>query len=180
MELLKQAMSKPLKPPPVNWKPELEGEARDHEWRYIAGKNTDGSGKKCSIHRNARKRIQDGANVALITSKSMRERSYEEHVFLKNRSVRKKENSRKYRSGNKDKISTDAKVAHAKHRLNNPGHNAAKCKEWASKQGPVKNRERGRVYRENNREKVVAAKRAARCKEANDWWNAQCGSSASS
>jgi hypothetical protein len=180
LELLKQAMPKPLKPPPVNWKPELEGEARDHEWRYIAGKNTDGSGKKCIIHRNARKRIQHGAMVTLITSKSMRERSYEEHVFLKNRAVRKKEISAKYRLGNKDKRRAYAKVYHAKRQLKEPGYNNASCKKWASKQGLVKNRERARVYRENNRDKVVAAKRAARCKQSNDWWKAQCGSSASS
>jgi hypothetical protein len=159
----------PLKPPPANWKPELETEVRDHEWRYIAGKNTDGSDKASIVHSNARKRIQDKANVALITSKSARERSHEEHVFLKNRAIRKKENSAKYRSSHKEKKRADAKAYHAKRQLKEPGYNNAKCKKWASKQGPVKNRERGRVYREKNHDKICSANRAYRCKRSNKW-----------
>jgi hypothetical protein len=159
----------PLKPPPANWKPELETEVRDHEWRYIAGKNTDGSDKASIVHSNARKRIQDKANVALITSKSARERSHEEHVFLKNRTVEKKEARNKYRAANKEKISLSSKVYEAKYTAKYPGRRAAICKRWADAQGVVKNRERGRVYREKNHDKICSANRAYRCKRSNKW-----------
>ena len=122
-------MVNPLQPPPSNWKPELTEDARENAWRYVAGLNTDGTDKLASAHTGMRKRIHLSAKMDFILQKSARERSYEEHVFIKSVNAYKERraiSSQKWKRGNKDAITASNKIYATKNR----GKRNASSKKW--------------------------------------------------
>ena len=50
----KSVGGRPIKPPPVNWRPDLTGSDLAWAWKYAAGVNTDGSAKNADQHKCAR------------------------------------------------------------------------------------------------------------------------------
>ncbi|KAJ1467081.1 hypothetical protein T484DRAFT_1756147 [Baffinella frigidus] len=72
----------PIIPPPDSWKPELDGEVRSHEWRYIAGKHHDGREKTRDAHRNMRRGILQKETVRVFSLVPIDARTAEDLVTL--------------------------------------------------------------------------------------------------
>jgi hypothetical protein len=53
----KSVGGRPIKQPPVTWRPDLTGHDRACSWQYAAGVNVDGSAKNNAQHKCARRVI---------------------------------------------------------------------------------------------------------------------------
>jgi hypothetical protein len=55
--MIKNQGGRPIKPPPIGWRPDLTGAVRETTWMYAAGLNPDGSQKNADQHKCTRSRI---------------------------------------------------------------------------------------------------------------------------
>jgi hypothetical protein len=105
----------------------------------------------------------------LITQKSMRERSYEEHIFIENMQTTRKASQKKWRLANKDKISASGKIYSVKSHAKYPGKRAVRCKKWNAKQTVFTRKERRRKFEDKYPGRRAEISRKSRCKQANKW-----------
>ena len=100
--------------PPDDWRPDLPPEARAYEWKYLAGTKSDGTEKSSIVHQRVRNKIRQKIKFDNITAKSSRERTYDEHLYIKKLEearVQRTKNSIKFLEKNQPRVTAMRKVS---------------------------------------------------------------------